>query len=760
MKINKRRTPELIAGVLFLGIFFAPCAGMHAQELSKEQIDSIQTVVSETIKDSNLATKSDVDNSVRKAVSDAAKQSGSSLSNEKITESVNNAVYEHSKKLASKDDVGSVQTPAWIALGVSALLGLACLGILIFVLVRVIQMPKKKDEAQDKKEKESERDRLFDHSRFKTLEEKTDRIDKAVAAIKPVAASEISNAVKTEFGVVKTEVGNFKPRLEALEKKVGEIKVPAADKIAEEIYGLIGPDTEKTKTFVQKVEEKYKGLDAMISKYGDLIELQKMLNEKQQTNDRQARELDRKLDEIARKKTEFEAKEKSLAEERKKLDAEKKELPEAIRKAEESAVQKCKEQFEPVKKGLESKISGLETNVGALKQEKSSLESKINGLEANVGTLKQEKASLESKNKGLEANVGALKQEKTSLESKISGLEASVGALKQEKSTLETKNAELQKKVDGHDREIQSYTEQLEKAEKEKAALQKANATLITEKQALIKETQDLSLQVEKLSGEVQRIRDEVTAKFEAEIKELRETKERLSKDLESEKNKNKDLEYQIVRLEDEVSKLQKENARLAKALADAEARIAQLETENRKLSQDVQALQEENTHLKQELETARNMIKQLETVMYPAEFMSDPKFAVLKQHLDEWVDIPESAIVRASLQLFSQRNVLKEDTVAVVLRDISFGVSQTLSRKHATPSEIVAELIKWCEFVQGYSNDSFRFNLQIPGLGVNYDSNQMTTSRSIERVQKVLSWMVLIHRKNSNPIKKLAEVE
>ena len=38
MKINKRRIPELIAGVLLLSIFFVPCAGVHAEDFSEEKI--------------------------------------------------------------------------------------------------------------------------------------------------------------------------------------------------------------------------------------------------------------------------------------------------------------------------------------------------------------------------------------------------------------------------------------------------------------------------------------------------------------------------------------------------------------------------------------------------------------------------------------------------------------------------------------------------------------------------------------------------
>ena len=267
--------------------------------------------------------------------------------------------------------------------------------------------------------------------------------------------------------------------------------------------------------------------------------------------------------------------------------------------------------------------------------------------------------------------------------------------------------------------------------------------------------------EINELKAENQKVWDKAQAKYEPEIKSLKTENDSLAKELESEKKKDQEKQYKIEDLERKNKALQEENANLASKFEVAQHKSEQFEEEIKQLVAAVEALKNETQRLQAELTSALASIQKSEKIIYPEEFKSDPKFAVLKQHLDEWMDIPESAIVRASLQLFSQRGTLrKEDTISLALRDLSFGITQTLSRKNAAPNEIIAELVSWCDFIQGYSDDNFKFNLQVPGLGENYDSTRMTTTKSTDRVHKVLSWMVVIHRKNAIPIKKLAEVE
>ena len=186
MKIDKKRAPELIAGVLFLSVFFVPCARVRAEgEVSEELKASIQQAVTAAISDSNLATKTDVTESVQTSVSNATKDlatktaqedldrkvdsisvSPASVSKpemERFAKEVANEVLNLNMggRLATKTDVSSVKAPAWIALGVSAVLGVACLILLGLILIPLAPMfNRKKYEEKQKVQREMELDRF------------------------------------------------------------------------------------------------------------------------------------------------------------------------------------------------------------------------------------------------------------------------------------------------------------------------------------------------------------------------------------------------------------------------------------------------------------------------------------------------------------------------------------------------------------------------------------------------------------------------
>ena len=678
MKIHKRWTPNLIAGVLFLSVFFVPCAGVRAQDgagmpedgssIPAKEEEQPKVVPAEEVKESPAIT---VPKSVETSEAKPAKKTAPATLTKEETDLVQKAVEKTADSLRLKTSasgadvnevkkgVGSLTLSAWIIGGVLGLLTLACIGLLIFVLFK---LPKQKDPEAEKKEKESERDKLFDDSRFKSIQDKMNKIDgisETVNRIKPPTVDAISGAVKEDVkGIVSESVKDLNTKID---------KLPKSDKIAEEVYNLVGTDTEKTRIFVESVEEKYKKLDNMLSKCGDLVQLQDKLTQKQEDIDAKTREHDARLEDIKTREA--------------KLNEEKSGLAEKIEEAE----QKLKNQFEQEKKDLEYSFElerkDFEKEKAVFEKEKASLEQ----------TYAQEKADLK---KDLEHSF---ELERTKSAAEISG---------------------LQTKVDDLNQKIDAYSKQLKNAEDDKTRLEGEKATLSQEKQTLNTEKQTLTDRINELTAEKLTLRDEIQSGYESQIQTLNAEKDQLANELASEKRQTEALE----------EKNQKN--------------------------------QQENERLGQELAAARNLNQKAESIIYPAEFLSDPRFAVLKQHLDGWTDTPESAVVRASLQLFSQRASLKEDTVVIALRDIAFGISQTLSSRKAAPSEIIAELISWRDFIQGYSNENLRFNLSIPNLGDAYTNTTMTSARKIDRVQKVLSWSVVITRQTMNPIKKLAEVE
>ena len=732
MKINKRRTPELIAGVLLLSIFFVPCAGVHAEDFSEEQKESIKSVVAEAIGESDVVTKTDLDRSVKKAVRDANNSAGSqnSLTKENVGAIVNDVLEKAGiKTSATKKDVSSVKTPAWLAFGVPTGLGLACLALLIVLMVR---KPKKTDDESEKAKRNKERDEYF-NGLFKSLDDKIQKVQTTIGANKPPAASEIS-------GAVKTDLSNYvKPKFESLDKKIGEIKVPAAGDIARDVSGSVRKDIDSVKSFIQEtkgyLEETRKVIGSVNQDFGGAKELLEKIR-KDQKEHLEKIETDRKVFEQEKQKAQHE-----LDERRKNLDKEKADLVKRDAKLEQDNAALARKQGDLVAKEKH------------LDEEKKGLDARIKQAVENArvecrNQFAQEKAALEQKSA----------QEKAAVEAKCS----------QEKAALSATIGELQKKVNGHDQEIERYTNQLKTANDEIGKLREDNQALNGEKQNLITEKQNLSSKLDEkdkaisdLNAENKTIWDKAKAKYEPEIQSLQVENESLAKELESEKKRNQEKQDKLEDFERKNKALQDETARLAGVLEAAQRRSEQFETELKQLMTEGEELRKETQRLQTELAAARDSVQKSEKIIYPEEFNSDPKFAVLKQHLDEWKDIPESAIVRASLQLFSQRGTLKkEDTLSLALRDLSFGISQTLSRKNAAPNEVIAELVSWCDFIQGYSDDNFKFSLQIPGLGENYDSTRMTTTRNTDRVHKVLSWMVLIHRRNANPIKKLAEVE
>ena len=270
MKIMKRRTPELIAGVLLLSIFFVPCAGVHAEDFSEEQKESIKSVVAEAIGESDVVTKTDLDSSVKKAVRDANNSAGSpnSLTKENVGAIVNDVLEKAGiKTSATKDDVSSVKTPAWLAFGVPTGLGLACLALLIVLMVR---KPKKTDDESEKAKRNKERDEYF-NGLFKSLDDKIQKVQTTIGANKPPAASEIS-------GAVKTDLSNYvKPKFESLDKKIGEIKVPAAGDIARDVSGSVRKDIDSVKSFIQEtkgyLEETRKVIGSVNQDFGGAKEL-------------------------------------------------------------------------------------------------------------------------------------------------------------------------------------------------------------------------------------------------------------------------------------------------------------------------------------------------------------------------------------------------------------------------------------------------------------------------------------------------------
>ena len=398
MKINKRRIPDLIAGVLLLSIFFVPCAGVHADDFSEEQKASIRSVVAEAISESDVVKGRELEGSVKKAVSDANKNSGSSLSAEKVKEIVKEAFEQKvSVNPATKDDVRSVKTPAWIALGVSAGLGAVCLVLLVVLLIR---MPRKKDDEAEKAKRNAERDSYF-NSLFTSVNTNTDeKIQKVLTSItanKPAAASEISGAVKTDV------INYVKPKFEALDKKIGEIKVPQSEEIATEVFGAVSKDIEKVTGFIEETKKVIGGVN---QEYGGALKLleriqkdqkehlekietdrkvfeqekqkiQKELDEKRNGLDKEKADLVKQNAELATAKAALDRKQGDLVAKEKTLDDEKKGLDARIKQAAESAKLECKNQFAQEKTSLEQKFA----------QEKAALEQKS----------AQEKAALEQK---------------------------------------------------------------------------------------------------------------------------------------------------------------------------------------------------------------------------------------------------------------------------------------------------------------------------------------------------------------------------
>ena len=321
MKINKRRTPELIAGVLLLSIFFVPCAGVHAEDFSEEQKDSIKSVVAEAIGESDVVTKTDLDSSVKKAVRDANNSAGSqnSLTKENVGAIVNDVLEKAGiKTSATKKDVSSVKTPAWLAFGVPTGLGLACLALLIVLMVR---KPKKTDDESEKAKRNKERDEYF-NGLFKSLDDKIQKVQTTISANKPPTALEIGDIVKTSVYI------SVKPKLEVLDKKIENIKVPNSEEIAMEVFGAVNKELEsmkkvvgdttnyleETRQVIGGVNQDYHGAISLLEKIETDRKLFEQEKQKVQNElEEKGRALDKKLVEFEQIRRDLNAKAEALA---------------------------------------------------------------------------------------------------------------------------------------------------------------------------------------------------------------------------------------------------------------------------------------------------------------------------------------------------------------------------------------------------------------------------------------------------------------
>ena len=694
MKILKKRTPELIAGVLFLCFLLAPCAEVCAEEGDpkkpapasvsvEEMAKMIQATVETAIANQNLPSNEEMAKSIQAAVAAA-------IANQNLPSNPDmNEFWNKVKKLASKEEFDSANTVAWTALWVSAGLGAACLILLILVLIPLAPMiNKKKYEEAQKLKREPEYDQFFNKPLTSILT--------SIKNINPPTVDE----VKT--GIDEVLAASVIPALDELKDR--EIKVPTPEEIAKSVSDKI----QSIQSLLNRTEKLLNDTNGVIGKvngdYGSALDLLKTIRDEQKALAEKKRNLDSwssKLD----------GEQKALDEEKKLLHEKETGLAKAIKAVEDRVRQECDTQYEQQKKVLDAKIGELKIKVVSLKQEKNDLETMVGNNKAKIDNLEREKT-------GLESTVGNLTQ-----------------AVKE------------------RDEQMKSRDEQMKNAQERERVLVREKSTLSTEKENLTKEKQELSSQL----GE----KDDEIARLEGE-------KETVSAALASEKALTQTKQSRIDALERKAQDHQTEMDQLQNKFEEADRKKEQYKADYNNLYGKAQELQNEKERLQSDVNAARELNKKAEKIIYPAEFMANPKFAALKQRLDEWIDIPESAMIRAALQLFSQRNTLimkkREETILNALRDISYGISQTMSspanKTPAAPDEIITELVKWRDFILGYSDDSFKFNLQIPGLGENYKYNSMTSIKSISQVQKVLSWMVVIPRTNSNPLTKLAEVE